>query len=96
MFYRTHLLLQNEPTDHAETRAGWTRDDVFRALDQCFTFTDEITRSFAADVFCRCVLPKIQPPVGLIKGRWMAPGGMSVCVFAMMTGWDDPSAGFRL
>ena len=76
MFYRTHLMLQHESADPAETRAGWTRDALFRALDERFTFTDEITRSFASDVFWRCVLPKIQPPTGLIKGRWMAPGGL--------------------
>lgn len=76
MFYRTHLMLQHEAADPAETRAGWTRDALFRALDERFTFTDEITRSFAADVFWRCMLPKIQPLIGLIKARWMAPGGM--------------------
>ncbi len=76
MFIRPHLLLQQVPADPAETRGGWTRDAVFRALDARFTFTDEISRTFAGDVFWRCVLSKIQQPEGLLKGRWMAPGSL--------------------
>lgn len=62
-------------SDPTEKRAGWTRDELLEALDGRFQFTDEITRSFAADVLWRCVLPKIQAPEGLIKHRWMVPGG---------------------
>lgn len=68
-------MIQYEPSDPSEQRAGWRRDDVFKALDQRFTFKDEVTRAFAADVFWRCVLPKIQPATGLIRNRWMTPGG---------------------
>ncbi len=75
MFYRRHQILRHVPQDPSEQRSGWTRDAVFRALDQRFVFSDEITRTFAADVFWRNVLPKIQPPVGLIKHHWTSPGG---------------------
>ena len=75
MFYRHHQISRHISTDPSEQRQGWTRDAVFKALDQRFTFTDEVTRTFTADVLWRTVLPKIQAPAGKITRPWLAPGG---------------------
>ena len=76
MFYEPRQIICHQPTDPHEQRAGWTRDQICKLLDRRFCFADEITRTFATDVMWRNVLPKIQEPIGLIKNRWLSPGGM--------------------